>query len=363
MSDPQSLRDQWGNRLGDFTVTNIARYLKYLIYRTKLRERQEVFLYGHSFGTLVAERFLQVAPAHVSGVVLDSIVSPDKSSTFDNRFQYDPVVRDLSALCDQDPVCGAKLGGHAWSFVRSTLAKLDDPRHCPNLGFDSFTFGDFATQLMVYRRPRVHLFPLLYRAARCSPEDVAAISHYREFWDPGPPFLGRSSDALATHLAFSELVPRKPPRLEVVQAECERAAFCPAYILEARRRYDIWPLYDLDRFAFRWPQTRTPLLALNGDLDPSTPYPQAAAIERVLHGPHQNYVQVPQATHFSVLQTTVKTPGQPTCGLQLMQSFTERPQQRPDTDCLHDIAPLGFAETQAGAQLFFGKDDIWENGP
>jgi predicted dienelactone hydrolase len=100
---------------------------------------------------------------------------------------------------------------------------------------------------------------------------------------------------------------------------------------------------------------------MNGDLDPSTPYPQAAAIRRVLRGPHQNYVQIPQATHFSVLQTAVKTPGQPTCGLQLMQSFTEAARQKPNTDCVDDIVPLSFAETQARAQRFFGQDDIWEN--
>jgi pimeloyl-ACP methyl ester carboxylesterase len=357
----RSLKTQWGDELGDFTVTNVARDLKYLIHRTKLRERQDVFLYGHSFGTTIAQRFLQVAPAHVSGVMLDSVVSPDRSSTFDNRFQYDPVVRDLATLCDRDAVCGAKLGGNAWEFVRSTLAKLDDPNHCPGIRFDSLTFGDFASQLMVFRLPRVHVFPLLYRAARCSPEDVAAIAHYREVWDPGPPFLGRSSDALALNLAFSELVPRPPPSERVMRADCEKAAFCPAIILEQRRIYDIWPLYRLDPFAFRWPETRTPILAMNGDLDPSAPYPQAAAIRRVLRGPHQNYVQIPQATHFSVLQTAVKTPGQPTCGLQLMQSFTEAARQKPNTDCIDDIVPLSFAETQARAQRFFGQDDIWEN--
>ena len=355
------MQAQWGDDLGAFSVTNIARDLKYLVHRTKLHERQDVFLYGHSFGTTIAQRFLHIAPAHVSGVMLDSVVSPDRSSTFDNRFQYDPVVRDLATLCDRDAVCGAKLGGNAWKFVRSALAKLDDPNHCSAIGFDSFSFGDFASQLMVYRRPRVHVFPLLYRAARCSPDDVAAIAHYRDVWDPGPPFLGRSSDALASQLAFSELVPRRPPSERVMRADCEKAAFCPAVILEQRRVYDIWPLYRLDAFAFRWPETTTPILAMNGDLDPSTPYPQAAAIRRVLRGPHQNYVQIPQATHFSVLQTAVMTPDQPTCGLQLMQSFTESPRNKPKMDCIDDIVSQSFAETPAGAQRFFGQDDIWEN--
>jgi len=44
-----------------------------------------------------------------------------------------------------------------------------------------------------------------------------------------------------------------------------------------------------------------------------------------------------------------------------MQSFTEATRRKPNTDCIDDIVPLGFAETQAGAQLFFGQDDIWEN--
>jgi pimeloyl-ACP methyl ester carboxylesterase len=358
-----TLQAQWGEDLGAFNTTNAARDLDYVIKKTRQNRKQTVFLYGVSYGTLLLQRFLQLGTAGISGAILDGVVAPDRWSFFNMPSQVDPVARDLARVCDEDAVCGTKLGGQAWSFLRDTLADVDRG-HCPALATSSYALGHYGAFLMRYVETRRLIFPFFYRIARCDGADVAAVRYAMALLDSifaPPPGLGRHSEVLLYNIGLSELTERRPPSLSSIQSACERAALCDVDIIDFRRFRDVWPLYPLDRFAHRWAETSVPILAMNGDWDAATPIAQASRIERHLSAPSQNYVQFSYGAHFLVDETEVRTPGQLRCSLQVMKSFTDQPTRSPNTSCLGDLLLPTFVETPEGSQFFFGVDDLWEN--
>lgn len=77
---------EWGDGLAAFSIDEAARDLHALIER--LRGEQQVFVYGGSYGTTLAHRFLQHFPDAVDGVILDSL-----ALDVDHRV-YDPLVPD-----------------------------------------------------------------------------------------------------------------------------------------------------------------------------------------------------------------------------------------------------------------------------
>jgi pimeloyl-ACP methyl ester carboxylesterase len=358
-----TLRAEWGEELSAFNVTNAARDLQYVIERTRTSRGQKVFLYGVSYGTLLLQRFLQLGPARISGVMLDGVVAPDRWSYFNLPFQVDPVATELARVCDDDAVCGAKLGGRAWSFLQNTLTAVDGG-HCPALATSSYALGHYGAFLMRFVETRRLIFPFYYRIARCDGADVTAVRYAMDLLDQflaPPPSLGRHSEVLLYNVGLSELAERRAPSLTSVQSSCEKAALCDVDVVKYRVFHDVWPLYPLDRYAHRWAETSVPILAMNGEFDAATTVDLATRIERHMSGRAQNYVQFPYGAHTLVDETEVATPGQLRCSLQVMKSFTDNPKRRPNTTCLGDLVPPTFVETPEGSRFFFGVDDLWEN--
>jgi len=358
-----SLQGQWGDDLGAFNTTNAARDLEYVIEKTRQSRGQKVFLYGVSYGTFLLQRFLQLGPAGISGVMLDGVVAPDRWSFFNLPSQVDPVARDLARVCDEDAVCGEKLGGQAWSFLQNTLAAADRG-HCPALAKDSYALGHYGAFLMRFEETRRLIFPFFYRIARCDGADVTAVQHAMDLLDSifaPPPSLGRHSEALLYNIGLSELTERRPPSLSSMESACQRAALCDVDVVDYRRFHDVWPLYPRDRYAHRWAESSVPILAMNGEWDAATPVGQASRIERHLSGRARSFVQFPYGAHILVDETPVMTPGQMRCSLQVMKSFTDQPKRPPNTSCLGDLLLPTFVETPEGSRFFFGVDDLWEN--
>jgi hypothetical protein len=106
-----------------------------------------------------------------------------------------------------------------------------------------------------------------------------------------------------------------------------------------------------------------PILALNGSLDPQTPIEAARTVETHLGARNQYFVEVPHAPHVALLTSPVKTPGQPPCGFQLMQSFIESRGANLDRTCLDDLVPVPLMPMPAEASFGFGTDDVWGDEP
>lgn len=358
-----ALKGQWGDKLAHFTITADSEDLAQLIELTREPDKK-VIVYGVSYGTARALRFLEHHPSAVDGVILDSIVSPGVLFLSNYDQQYDPVAKDLSALCAADAVCGKKLGADPWAKIGALLAKLDGG-HCADLGMNREVLEQLLPLFVQARSIRAHLFPLLYRLDRCDAGDVVVLGHYIQALTAalqggaGAPL--RASGALQMHLALSELWEEPAPSAAELKEECDALSFCPKFGPVAGSLYDIWPRYPHDAYTNQWPSFEVPILAMNGTLDPQTPIASAKALADRLTGPHQTFVTVPFCPHGVAFESAVKTVIAPTCGLQMMTGFVADPTQPIDTTCLADLVPVTFAEKPAVIQALFGTSDMWEN--
>jgi pimeloyl-ACP methyl ester carboxylesterase len=356
----ESLKSQWGDRLEHFTTTADAEDVAALVERAR-EPGQKVFIYGYSYGTARALRLMQTHPDLADGVILDSIASPGVELVSQYDLQFDPVAKELAALCAADPACGSKLGADPWAAVTAIVAKLD-AGHCPASGLDGQTLRQLYPLFVRERSLRAHLFPLVYRLDRCADGDVAAIRHYLGALTPllegGRP--DRDSAALQYHVALSEGWEDPSPSADELLSRCASQTFCPFIAASAATFFDRWPRYAPDQYANQWPSSTVPVLAMNGTLDPQTPIGKARATADHLTAPHQTFVEVPFSPHGVAFESPVKTPGRPTCGAQMIKGFIADPAAAPDASCLGDLVPVQFALEPAEAHQFFGTADPWE---
>jgi len=360
----QAVKAQWGDKLASFRTTNDAGDLARLIERTR-EPNKPVFVYGVSYGTFRALRFLQTHPAMVNGVILDSVVAPGVQFISRYDSQYDPVGQKIAALCAADTICGAKLGPDPWAKVTGLMAKLD-AGHCSELGMNAQALRSISFLFPQLRPFRAHFYPLIYRMDRCTPDDVTVVAHYvtallAQFQATAPTVANRDSAVLQWHVGFSELWEAPPPSTSDLESRCADRVFCPGVASAAAPIYPSWPRYEPDQYVNEWPTSKTPILSMNGELDPQTPIENASITAQKLTAPHQAFVSVAFSPHIVAVESPVKTANAAPCGAQMMASFVRDPNVAPDTSCLSDLAPLAFTEDPAVIQQFFGTRDMWEN--
>jgi pimeloyl-ACP methyl ester carboxylesterase len=360
-----ALKAKWGDKLAHFTTTADAEDLAQLIERTR-EPNKKVFVYGGSYGTTRALRFLQLYPDMVDGVILDSVVSPGVQFLSQYDTQYDPVAQKLSKLCAADAVCGAKMGMDPWAKISALIPKFE-AGHCDALGMSGQILRQFLPLFVQVRALRTHLFPIVYRLDRCDAGDVEVLNHYvqtllAQFQQGGGSAAPRDSIALQNHVALSEIWEEPAPSVMELQQRCDDALLCPGLGPSVGPLYDIWPRYPHDQYVNKWPTSKTPILAMNGELDPQTPIEKAKAVADNLAAPHQTFVSVPFSPHGAAFESPVKTANKPTCGTQMIMSFMADPTAALDTSCLGDLKPVAFTEDPAIVQALFGTSDMWENG-
>lgn len=200
---------RWGEDLGEFSATAAARDLGRLI---ELAEQpgQERFVYGVSYGTYWAHRYLELFPAQADGVVLDSIAPPGIDFvTYDHDF--DRVGQDFLALCAADATCSSKLGPDPWATLGALSTSLAGG-HCPVLqqtwGLDATALPTVLAALLMSPITRTYLPATVYRLQRCDAGDVSAIDPMLEllFGQETTSYYDTlSSDALFYNVALSEL--------------------------------------------------------------------------------------------------------------------------------------------------------------
>lgn len=261
----EEVKAQWGTQLDYFSTTQDAYDLGSLIERTRVPGRQ-VFVFGVSYGTTRAMRFLQTHPDLVDGVILDSVVSPGVEflSQFDD--QFDVVAKDLAKLCAEDPQCGEHMGPDPWGKIIELLAKLERG-HCPAFMHRSLVAQGFG-QLLMTRELRTHIFPLAYRLDRCEPLDIAVIDHYLSVFSglSEEPAGDRDSQVLQNHVALSELWEEPAPSYETLLERCGSQVLCPGVGPFVGHTAPFWPTYEHDQFANKWPVTDTPIFAMTAHL-------------------------------------------------------------------------------------------------
>lgn len=362
------LNAQWGDDLENFRTTHAARDLSHAIRRTR-RRGERVFLYAFSYGSLLAQRFAQIAPHQATGIILDGVLPPQGVSYFDFDAQHNHVGQAIAHACAMDSFCSEKWGPNPWERMSRLKEKLKDG-HCPSLGMKPSQLSKLTGDMIASRQSREDALAILYRVDRCHEEDVKAVQHYfktiKELgskgagaWDPR-----RFSTALFYNIIFSESTgggQLAVPSLKDLSTICENAVFCPTLSEMARRVYDHWPQYKADRFFGTQTNFRVPVLAMSGGLDPKTPIETARSIASKFEGVSQTFIEFPLAPHGLWANSAVKEKGKLNCAGQLVAQFLGAPGQKLNTACAADLVGLNFKGDPKRNAKLFGKKSAWEN--
>jgi pimeloyl-ACP methyl ester carboxylesterase len=169
----EEAKTKYGTDLRFYTATNAARDLARAIELTR-PPGAKVVVYGASYGTTWAQRFMQVAPAGADAVVLDSIVAPGEQFLSDFDRQGDMVAKKLAEACKTNAACSGALGPDPWAFVAATKQKLDQGIACPELGMAPRDRVRF-TELLRPWPTMMYALAAWKRLDRCAPGDVAAL--------------------------------------------------------------------------------------------------------------------------------------------------------------------------------------------
>ncbi|UQA60733.1 alpha/beta fold hydrolase [Polyangium aurulentum] len=361
------LESTWGEGLGGFNTTNAAHDVGALIERTRA-PGQEAHVFGVSYGTYWAQRYLQLFPEQPTSVTLDSLCQSGLCSQ--TRFDQgvDQVGKKFMGVCGKDAFCAGKLGEDPLVAMGTFLDGLDAGK-CQALtsaGLDRGLAKRLFGALISTLETRTLIPALVYRGNRCSPEDVAAFAHLVGSLSAPPsssppPEAYLSSQVLSLHIAISEMLELNPPTLDEALAAEQKAFFWVGDTAAEHALYDAWPRYERDAYVGEYPTTKVPMLLMNGTLDPQTPIEFAEEIAPHYTQPHQTFVPVPDAPHGIILRTPTMTPPHTPCGMSMLQKFVEDPLAPVDTSCVADVVPLDFHGDPAMAEVLLGTKDLWEN--
>jgi pimeloyl-ACP methyl ester carboxylesterase len=350
-----SLKRDYGSRLEHFDTPNTARDLAHLIEAERAPEKQ-VFVFGGSYGTLLALELLRQGTARLDGVILDSVLPPSRRFLSDYDRSFERVGRELGERCARDAECSRHLGPEPWATASRWVRDVGDG-HCAALRVDANGLRAALALLVQTVETRTVLFPVLARIARCAPEDLRVLEHLwgyltRELGGATPGF----SQLLQTHVVLSELW--DPAIAEGAQAERERAVLWPGYVNVLAPLFAAWPRAAVEPGFGDWPDTTVPVLALHGTLDPQIPLQAAHAFPEEFGG-SGTFVEFADAPHGVLDGTPVRTPGQPSCGLTVVASFLRSPRGAPDLGCLSDMRQLTVSPPRELAETLLGTPTAW----
>lgn len=203
--------------LDALTVTETAQDLGRLIDAVR-KSDTTVFVMGISYGTFLAQRYLQLFPQQPDGVILDGVVPADWSfAEFDSTL--DRAGRKLLDHCTKDPSCLKHLGRNPQSFYEILLCDIEKG-HCKSLGLNPDLAKLILGNMMMIDLARGYIPVVLYRLNRFSWHDKMAILHmFRNLFDEeGPASEPAShSQVLQRHVALSELWSEDDPSQQEVR--------------------------------------------------------------------------------------------------------------------------------------------------
>ncbi len=357
----RALERQWGDGLAEFNPTAAARDLGHLVALMR-GPASRVFVYGVSYGTYWAHRYLQLFPEQADGVVLDSICPPGGClyGLYDLRF--DEVGREWLEMCAADPYCNRKLGDDPAARMRALYRDLEGG-HCGSINSPgeppSERLRRLVTVLLASWSGRVLIAPLVHRLERCDADDVAVANELLSWVGDGVRRdEGLDSVVLQHHVLLSEMWgPDDLDAERVAQLE-SRTLFATGGPVATAELRPGWPRYEPDPLVRRWAESDTPLLMLNGTLDPQTPHAIAAPAGEHFDRPGQHFVTVDWAAHGVIIQSPIDG-GATSCGLLMIASFLHDPMQV-DTRCLRRLERPDFQGDEIARDL--GLESLWRGG-
>ncbi len=341
------LTRSWGEDLGQFSAFAAAEDLGRLIEAT--RADVPVAVWGGSYGSYWAQRYLQRYPEQADAVILDGVL--DVAADVWNRQLYaDDIGHEVLDLCAADPVCNDALSGDPVGTAAAAIAGLDHGR-CPalvELGASAQFARDFLMRLVDLHRSTLVLVPaVIHRLTRCSDADVQALVHLAAVLDE----LSRAGDGnlevvnqvLQLHIATRDLW-REGIDLDPIRAELAGALFGGTSELELFATLEqAWPRFGRRADADAPAESRTPVLVLSGGIDILTPPIWAERVAAAL--PNAQHVHMPTAGHVTLTSSPLGDGRQ--CGSEVLLEFLAEPSRPVTASCATALEPIDMAGTSA----------------
>ncbi len=361
----QQIQDELGDRLDAYTSTNSAYDLAAYVEATRL-EGAPIFAWGGSYGSYWAQRYLAVAPTQADGVIIEGIAPIDTTLILSEEYT-NLAAQDLFERCGRDEVCSSYLGETPWSTLGDALERMGSEDHCTDRGLSRSLVSAIFAYLMYSRSGMAVIPAATHRLDRCSEADEDALInlYYALFGDGGSWDIESYSILLQHHVMFSEMWDH--PDFEGVDlATWYDELYAEALVVKGYGHgkievYEQWPLYSDPAWDDAWPETETPMLMLQGELDPVTPHALAIDVTEHFDGAHQHWVSFEHSAHSTSFDTPVVDDGsQEPCGFQLVLGFMADPTSTPNTGCVQATLPLDFDPGQAYAEHYFGTEELWD---
>lgn len=353
------------DRLAHFTTRQAANDLALAISATRA-PGQKVFVWGGSYGTHWAHRFLQVAPSLANGIVFDGFMTPNHFAFTHYDHGVEEAATNFSQLCAADAACSARMGADPLGHAKQILAGL---AQTPCGQFERSNARTWASIFMDGFYSHAFVFPMLARLERCNADDKTAtvklVQNYYAALTAGPPEPFLNSGILQYNIVLSELW-KLPGETSPTQQELADAADSQAFLSGASYPaslvplLSLWPLPEDDFSSLPLPVSATPpLLWLGGALDTRTPPEQASTITSLYSAESQHFVMIPGAVHTPSFGSPRASVAGATCGLDMITHFVSSDGQV-DSTCLGDLVPTLFSAPSIDfSQKWWGSDDDW----
>ena len=349
---------QWGAGLAHFSAEQAAHDVGALIEAATAKRPgsgQRVAVWGGSYGTYWAQRYLQVFPAQADAVVLEGTLDLTNDLS-DQLSAGDAAGERFLDVCAADASCAGKLGGDPRAAYDAAVAKLAAGTCAPLAELTVPTWKQVARTLVdtgLGYDARAILAALVHRINRCSAADAPVL----ESFAAGIPVLAEQIDRAESDPVINNfLLGLNEARVDLWPAAVDRAAGAAAHrslrfasVEEWTGFVDIfeqWPAQPHAAGAETPAATGVPVLLLIGGLDISTPMEWGTlAASRY---PQAQQVVVPTGGHGVSFDDATGD-----CAREVLFGFLADPAAPVETSCVQGVRPIDFA---AGA----GARDLWE---
>ncbi|EQC42616.1 hypothetical protein SDRG_00345 [Saprolegnia diclina VS20] len=409
----QKLKDLYGaDAPKGFSVTSAATDLASII-ESPMLAKDDVYVYGVSYGTYLVERLMHLAPNNVKGYILDSMLAESPVSVYsDWDRDVAKVETTYYGLCDRDAKCSSKIGPNSKQFAFDLYKKLDaNDTACAQAiyaekGLPSDFLGSTFSDMLTNYKQRNLIPAILYRLAKCVADvkseaaflagllglaSEAAGTEGRNDVVPGDMETGESvSDDLLYHnIVFNEIWGLPSPSFKRLRDDAAKITwrssssddtkdnlltFCafrghldPVCEKLGVKKQQQTFAYSHDQYwnkAAAIPAGASALL-LSGAIDIQTIPKYAVSEYASMVGDKKLLLQFPFGGHsiISTTPTDAKRPGK-NCGMDILNMYLQSGGNLKaiKTDCMKDVLPLDFTlirDKDKALELFGTTTDLF----
>ncbi|KAI9905179.1 hypothetical protein PsorP6_013919 [Peronosclerospora sorghi] len=400
LSCAQDLQFQYDD-FSSFSVTTAATDLATLI--SKVTNRAPTIVYGVSYGTVLVERLIHLAPSEVTGYVLDSVATSSgaPAGKFEYVSTYDIDLNEMGeaflALCEKDEGCNKHFQSRQLNeTIQDLLTRLDkEPTSaCASIitqvnstsldGRPSSALRFLLGTLLKVSFTRSYIPPIAYH--------VNVLKHFVDVYNE---YLinkhsqddAYTSEVLLCLITFSELWEQPAPSKTEMEARIAATKFTdegaayranPIYCVFSKEQSSSCQAYGLANYTGNpiiyardqyWNKsatipTQASVLLLSGKLDPLTKYEYAEYLLESLKGDNKELITFEYATHGITTSTNMiaDNPLSETCGTRLLVSYVDNGGNlaRLDKSCVNAMPPFSLAIPPEGLPEAMGTDEAYD---